>query len=808
MILFKGIRKFVCFIFFIFFVTIFNHGFLRAQPVQLVPGKHLPGAMVINPQWKWTKSVDAREYHGMGFQLSFDFLDREPLTYIWSSYKDGGERLYTTTYENGRRSRSHMLSAGKGIIYQPVFISHNKNAGWAFWQRKRDGKWEIVGRRQHNGIWEPIELISEPGKQALFPDATVYGSGVAVVWEDHSSEPQRIKLRIWNGSQWESCEAISQQDKPSYRPALTTTPNHELWIVWDCYEGFSYSVYGKRARPDYGELEKISETDKYRNNLKPVIIYGDNTGLITAWISVIDVAGGAGVLGQWNSIRVAARENGDWQMTGYKGERNIADLRHSLLPSVEPPDSMWGFAGRRRHPMLIENNGNIWLLWERKIEHTGFRGTPGELCARKFNGKSWSEQLSLHSGMVKYHVPSKCQTSGNILTLAAMNIQNQYYSFNISLDDTKKLKETSVTGWNPVKLPLHDFDKGKSVIINGKRYFLYWGDLHVHTGLSADAEGEVDEMMHYARDKAKIDVVVLQDNDAGSWLNNKPEGVYQGQNLTEAAYQLSVYYSRKYNEPGRFIALTGWEWTDVTDDGLPNHRTVIFAGDDTPILRHTENKGNFMELCDAVEAAGGVMNTQHAYFQLTDRSVDANIEVVSAWGNYLDPPDKIYADLSNGFKVGFVGNSDGHRQIPGCGGGLTGIYATELSRESILEAIKSHRVYATNGNRMFVDARANGVFMGNDVESNEEVELNLKVEAPEPLVKVTLIRDGNIIFTGQAGRKYVYKTSYTDSPGSGFHWYYWEIQQEGSCPDDGLENNMKVAEGHLAWTSPHRVFIK
>ena len=200
------------------------------------------------------------------------------------------------------------------------------------------------------------------------------------------------------------------------------------------------------------------------------------------------------------------------------------------------------------------------------------------------------------------------------------------------------------------------------------------------------------------------------------------------------------------------------------------------------------------------------MNTQHENFQLTGHPVDANIEVVAGWGNYLVPPDKIHSDLSKGFKVGFVGTSDGHRLNPGLGGGLTGIYATDLTPESVLEAIKSHRVYATNGNRMLIDARANGVFMGQDLQSNGVVELHLHIEAPRPLISVTLIRDDVKIHTISGNGQTILDEMYTDKPGTGFHWYYWEIQQEGEWPD--YPGNMKVAEGNSGWSSPHRVIIQ
>ncbi len=123
----------------------------------------------------------------------------------------------------------------------------------------------------------------------------------------------------------------------------------------------------------------------------------------------------------------------------------------------------------------------------------------------------------------------------------------------------------------------------------------------------------------------------------------------------------------------------------------------------------------------------------------------------------------------------------------------------------MLEALKRHRVYATNGTRTVLEARANGVFMGQDIESDGEVELTLRVDAPRPIVKAVLLRDGDEIHTVDgAGRSL--KADHLDRAGAGFHWYYWRVELEGESPN--YPGNIKVAEGHLAWSSPHRVQVR
>ncbi|MCX6634366.1 MAG: DUF3604 domain-containing protein [Acidobacteria bacterium] len=133
----------------------------------------------------------------------------------------------------------------------------------------------------------------------------------------------------------------------------------------------------------------------------------------------------------------------------------------------------------------------------------------------------------------------------------------------------------------------------------------------------------------------------------------------------------------------------------------------MYAGDETPIVRYIEDGNDLDALCDVVEAAGGAMNTQHERFLLSRRRCEANIEMASGWRVFINDPAKIHRDLSDGYRVGFVATSDGHRRNPGTGGGLTGIYASELTPAAIFDAIRDRRVYATNGSRPVIEARAN-----------------------------------------------------------------------------------------------------
>ena len=100
-----------------------------------------------------------------------------------------------------------------------------------------------------------------------------------------------------------------------------------------------------------------------------------------------------------------------------------------------------------------------------------------------------------------------------------------------------------------------------------------------------------------------------------------------------------------------------------------------------------------------------------------DGRFEKSVEVHSSWGTF----EWIAQDaFEKGYRVGIVGNSDGHKGRPGASypgasmfgaiGGLTCFITPELTREGIIDAIKKRHHYATSGGptgRMYIDLRAN-----------------------------------------------------------------------------------------------------
>ena len=236
---------------------------------------------------------------------------------------------------------------------------------------------------------------------------------------------------------------------------------------------------------------------------------------------------------------------------------------------------------------------------------------------------------------------------------------------------------------------------------------------------------------------------------------------------------------------------------------------MIYPDTGGSILRFPEVGNDIARLNKAVASHGGVTLTQHQVFQPSGHDVEVAMEISAGWGRYIEShPKSFHRPLQGGARLGFVANGDSHRRAPGLSGALTGIYSEELTIPAILDALRQRRSYATNGSRIFIDARAEGKVMGQEVMLDEEsVTLTLHAIGTRGIVSATLLRDGQEIKSFSGNGEVEFNATFSDqATASGIHWYYWRIEQQRSAPP--LPGNLMSAHGHIAWSTPNWVTLR
>ncbi len=735
----------------------------------------------------------------------------------WHTYSTGHDRIDVRPFSaDGPLQPLTTISNNEDIVSPPTVVAGRHGSVCVIWSARSGIGWQVRAREHRDGKWQSNVNLSEFNSTAIYPAAaTTHDGRVIATWSQKTNEGFRIVARVFDNGLWEAPLEVSDGVSEAYRSTVVTDERGTASVFWDAYENGIYVIKGRTLLPKPGPAQQVSPAG--RHCLKPTAVATSN-GLCVAWLNKQDVIGGPGVISQWHILQAAIQVRGQWKLvTDAAGNASAAELTHGLMGQIEPRVvATGGYLGQRTQPMLLRNGDDIWLMWERKSDHKG--STPnviGDLVGRRMHDGRWEQPVLLHHGLVDYHLPHSDQVADGRFKILASHLPRDskriYECLNLSLADTNEFQQKQWRGWEPVDLPVRDeLTPRQSVTIAGKSYQLFWADMHCHSGLTCDAEGEPDELMHYARDRAKLDVVVFTNND---FLYDAP--------LTGYEYALSNDFAHFYARPD-FLALPGYEWTSripgrtgarVDDPGnwtppyqnrsFPNHRSVVYPPTGGPIVRFPEVGNDITRLNAAVEQAGGLTFTQHDNFKVSGHPVEVGMELTSGWRNYIARVPRLFHDpLDNGARFGFVACGDSHRRAPGLSGALTGIYAENLTADAILDALRQRRCFATNGSRILVDSRANDTFMGDEVTvKNSQVRLMLTAVGTRPITSATLVRNGVEVhrISGTDDCKFSGAFTDTDMP-KGTHWYYWRVTQERDAPV--LPGNLMVAHGHVAWSTP------
>lgn len=381
-------------------------------------------------------------------------------------------------------------------------------------------------------------------------------------------------------------------------------------------------------------------------------------------------------------------------------------------------------------------------------------------------------------------------------------------------------------------------------------YYLYWGDLHSHSSFSFDGYGK--DPFIAARDAAGLDFYALTEHST--------YGAKKNSGLTAAEWEQVKKDIVRYHQPGRFVTIPAYEFSAPPPSG---HHNVYFNAHDQivpyiPLLRD-EDYGfiqNVWAVKERVLPPGidmitvphhtGIMWGVAADGAITHSAVSFGpgfgnakmrplIELFSQHGSSeayepdhplsykslhyindrrdcVDGPHYAQDAWALGEWLGVIASSDDHTSRPGRANlGLAAVYARELTRTAIFEALKSRRTYATTGKRMLLHFEVNGHLMGAKftLPAREYPRLKLKVVATEDLDFVEVLRweinkgvhqNGHPVFLSllkSAGHGREFEREMVDSTYSGSALYYARARQKRS-PGDNREG--------WAWSSPVWVY--
>lgn len=292
---------------------------------------------------------------------------------------------------------------------------------------------------------------------------------------------------------------------------------------------------------------------------------------------------------------------------------------------------------------------------------------------------------------------------------------------------------------------------------------LYWGDLHSHCSISY-GYGSLERA--FALSSQQLDFVSVVGH--ATWHDmptDRGQYAYIIDYHTEGFQRLAKAWpdvqrlTAAANDPGRFVTLLSYEWHSnaygdhniyyLGDDGLIVERDDLdqlqaaLAGQETLILPHHIGYGK---------------GFRGINWETFDESRSPVVEIISGHGgserdggpypiyHTMGPRSHwgtVHYGLEAGKRFGFVGGTDHHGGYPGhYGEGRTALYAPELTRRAIFDAIRARRCYAVTGDKIAVDFQVNGQPMGSEIVGGGEREVRVAIWGCDALDRVEIVKNG------------------------------------------------------------------
>ena len=555
----------------------------------------------------------------------------------------------------------------------------------------------------------------------------------------------------------------------------------EIPLSWKIDLGRIFSVkhlmLPGEASAGYGVLVEAAAS---RDDVKTDVAISD-----LSRFSVVDVAIAEGALqeGDWVKIILGGTESSKMRAQKY-AQRAIFTLgvdvsgngTYRRVPEFPSVSVVGGFAAGLRvvAPATVEPDKPFEID---VMPIDSYNHNP----ASEYNA-----QVSLMSSSKSLWVPSKCRFAPEGPSIVA-------------------LKDIKATGRGVFRVTAMDEENaliGRSNPIGAgfsDEGHIYFGDIHGQVYESIGT-GTTEEYYQWGRDVERLDFCATANHYGGRY------------DPTPDIWNRVVHISNRYYQPGKFVTFISFEW----GSGHVGHRNVYYKGSEGDLFPAFVEESNSLEKLWKLLEGRDVLTIPHhpkycgrADWTLRNDDLQRLVEICSMWGiSESGGIHSVQYALSKGHRLGFIGGTDTHFGQPGHGShgvnegrGLAAVYAGELTRPAIFDALRDRHCYATTGDRILLNFRVNDARMGEEVEIPEGMprKIAVRAEGTGPIEKVEIIRNNQVVYT-YAERGLSAEFEWED--GAPFSQIAMSPAYEGDVPFVFYYCRLTQENGQMAWSSP------
>ena len=677
---------------------------------------------------------------------------QSPGPHKYDDYTEG-DFIVVRRRQGGEWGPEVVLNDDFGVNFDPKLAEDASGNVFAVFVSRRNNEFALYSRR----IGRDLSLGSETkiltaGRLEMEPALLADEKGrLWLAAQSYGRTSMDIVFYTLEGSGWRQMPSISSAPAPEFRPNLALAPDGAIWATWDAYEDGKYRV--KVARYGRAENRWGAATD----------VPGD--GKLDAY------APDLGVDSQGRVWVAYARNEAFEAMWGRRGPEDGGSPRPTARVVVRDTDGKWKYpAGTHDDPGFVHKgdlprlavgpDDAVWVGFQFFAGHVDWKVGMAALTR-----EGWKPFVFGMDEPVAIDGPAKRADQlpwffvpePERAVVAYQRGRGTFRNRDIYLREVG-VHESGIPPLTPFagadltpqrRLAMRQQERQPVFDDQGGRYRLYFGDLHNHLLVDDGHEGSVDQLFNFHRDRFGSDFGATTSHGDSNKLLYSELAINDA--LTEAI-----------DQPGRFVAIPGFEWTQG-DYVIPRagHRHAIYETPGGKLYRPTEGiSDSIKEFSDLMSKTNGMIFAHHITRPLTGGTdwsyvnieVEPAAEMCSSWGRfeYYRNPGHIRGDeiegcsmqdvWKMGWRLGVIGGSDGHNLYGDKIQGLTGVYATELTRPAIFDAIRKRRIYATTGDPIELAFQVNGHLMGSEIEASDGPVIEAKVKGVRRLLAVEVIK--------------------------------------------------------------------
>jgi len=689
----------------------------------------------------------------------------------------------------------------KGSYVLGTTLVADRRGAWLVYACEVKGNWDIYAcRLGADGAAPPRRITTDPAVDA-WPAAALLGGKLWVAWESNRDGARQAYLSPADAPK---PQRLSLSGVNSYSPAIAADGG-ALWVAWHAYVAGNYDLYGRRLQPDgaAGPIQRLTrdgEVDRHAQLL------ACGHGVWIAWQREIMTTRFKDKTRAYRIGVVSDRQT--WLCRwGDRGLEAATGIAQTILPK-----------GTEMATLAADAQGRIWVTARRgRGQNLGW-----DSVLQCFAGTQWGEarHLSTQVGwdgragiaalpdrvLVAYQVgrtpafrtaeDSLAATSDICVTSIPLNSAPKP-----APPKLETLTEDTDTHWMAaLRQQLGEETPTRTIEYKGTKLSLFWGDLHEHTSISICnrwRDTSPEDNIANERDIVRADFTAMTDH---------------GYNFCPALWNRMAKTVRVNHDPGRFVTFLGEEWTsshekysDKYPEGYYGHRNLIFADpyfprwynakdESTPaqIWADLRKRGtNFVHIPHQIADTGNVPTD----WGFADKVAQPVAEIFQARQSYehKGAPRQAARSMDGNFMhdawargivIGVIASPD-----HGGGQGKAAVYAPEMTREAILDALRARRCYGTTAARIFLDVRVNGHLMGEEIQlrKGEPIVVTAKAIGANDILRIELCRSNQFIYTKPGDGRHAQFTFRDLKPIEGRSYYYVRVQQ---------------TDEELAWSSP------